>query len=854
MKNRWIALALCLLMALTLLPTAALAEGTADKPIADGAEPHVTVPAAERPALSTAPGTLQVEDPVTKELCDFVPSATRAMDDVNDTKIYFNSTNFPDKNFREFLKAAFGRDYMTSSEAEWIRSINVTGMNISSLKGIKYFKSLEGLYCGAGYDDNGNLVAKNNLSSLDVKPLKWLKELYCDNNNLTKLDISGMVYLHVLVLDDNPIATLTMKENHAIGELYCANTKLKSFDFEKAEIYGLEKLDVSGIGLTSIDVSMQKRLRWLYCYDNALTSLDIGGCDALERLVCFNNKLKTLDTSQNEHLGQIYCADNQLTEIKLMPWRGMSTLDCSNNKLTSLNLRIASFSTLCVDNNQLSDIDVSHMQQISYVYCDNNRLTHLKLAPTGMRLSCRNNLLTEIDSPIPEYMMSLDCSGNRIETLDMSVNRHMEVLLCNDNRLTALDLSHAEELKALDCSDNQIEALDLSACTALVGLACRNNRLAKLDLEACEALEEIYCDCGGQRRSCGPLTESDGRYLFDFNTLGVDPGRVDPSADAGVYDNVSGILTFDAAPTKICYLYDTYADAWMGVTLIPAFVGEGTVRWTDPAIAYKGATPYMIHTGAALLPAFEIVNEQGQVVDPATYTYAFSSNTDPGTATLDVRFSDTENACSAWFKIYLPATNYTKVENVQDGIRVEWNAVPGAKGYVIYRRAWSTTTNGWTDFKRWNNTTDTTWIDTQVYAGTRYQYGVKAYFEERENPDGTTMGGAMDNYNLGIVGPLKTTVRITTRVLNSLTPGSKRLTVKWTPSKNFTGYEIQLATDAAFTKNLKTVTITAPLTSETTVKSLKAKTMYYVRIRSYHEFEGFTYYGEWSNVLNAKTK
>ena len=163
---------------------------------------------------------------------------------------------------------------------------------------------------------------------------------------------------------------------------------------------------------------------------------------------------------------------------------------------------------------------------------------------------------------------------------------------------------------------------------------------------------------------------------------------------------------------------------------------------------------------------------------------------------------------------------------------------------------------GLDDVRALNNTTGTSWVDTKVYAGTRYQYGVKAYFAKRLDPIANAQigGNVGDNYNLGLVGPLKTTVRITTRVLNSVTPGSKRLTVKWTGSSLFTGYQIQVATDSAFTKNLKTVTISKANTYEATVKSLNAKTTYYVRVRSYHVFEGTTYYGQWSNVLNAKTK
>ena len=47
------------------------------------------------------------------------------------------------------------------------------------------------------------------------------------------------------------------------------------------------------------------------------------------------------------------------------------------------------------------------------------------------------------------------------------------------------------------------------------------------------------------------------------------------------------------------------------------------------------------------------------------------------------------------------------------------------------------------------------------------------------------------------------------------------------------GYQIQLATDKKFKKNKKTVTISKQKTTKTTVKKLKAKKKYYVRIRTY---------------------
>ena len=170
--------------------------------------------------------------------------------------------------------------------------------------------------------------------------------------------------------------------------------------------------------------------------------------------------------------------------------------------------------------------------------------------------------------------------------------------------------------------------------------------------------------------------------------------------------------------------------------------------------------------------------------------------------------------------------------------------------YVLYRG------DGRECVVRWNNTTALEWTDTKVYAGTRYQYGIKAYFNKRVDPvTGATIGGNVgDNFNLGEVGPLKTTVRITTRVLNSVTAGTKQMTVKWAASSQFTGYQIQYATNAAFTQNAKAIKITNPKTVSTVIKSLTSGKTYYVRLRSYHEFNGMTYFGEWSNVKSCKVK
>ena len=282
---------------------------------------------------------------------------------------------------------------------------------------------------------------------------------------------------------------------------------------------------------------------------------------------------------------------------------------------------------------------------------------------------------------------------------------------------------------------------------------------------------------------------------------------------------------------------------------------DGTVEWNAGEVQFRGTTPYVVWNGGTFTPGFTLKTAEGEPVDPATYSVEYRENVNAGTAYIFVTFSEGyTGTMRLFFKIYLPATTETSIWNIKDGIKLSWKPVEGAAGYVIYRRAWNLQSAGWTTFERWNNTTATTWTDTTVYAGTRYQYGVKAYFDRRMDPvTGAEIGGNVgDNYNLGIVGPLKTTVRITSRHLNSLKAGNKAITATWDPSKVFTGYQLRIATDEAFTQNLKTVKVANASSSSTVIGSLKNGTNYYVTVRSYHEFEGMTYYGQWSNVIRAQ--
>jgi V8-like Glu-specific endopeptidase len=109
--------------------------------------------------------------------------------------IKINEENFPDENFRAFLKEQCGGDtILTEKTIKSITTINVCSRNIKSLKGIELFTALEYLDC-----------SYNQLTSLDVSNNTTLTRLECYQNQLTSLDVSKNTALKELFCYDNKI-------------------------------------------------------------------------------------------------------------------------------------------------------------------------------------------------------------------------------------------------------------------------------------------------------------------------------------------------------------------------------------------------------------------------------------------------------------------------------------------------------------------------------------------------------------------------------------------------------------------------------------------------------------------------
>ncbi|MDO4842562.1 MAG: leucine-rich repeat protein, partial [Phoenicibacter congonensis] len=90
--------------------------------------------------------------------------------------------------------------------------------------------------------------------------------------------------------------------------------------------------------------------------------------------------------------------------------------------------------------------------------------------------------------------------------------------------------------------------------------------------------------------------------------------------------------------------------------------------------------------------------------------------------------------------------------------------------------------------------------------------------------------------------------------LTKLKKAKKALTATWKKqTAQTTGYQVQYATAQNF-KSVKTKTVTSNQKTSLTVKSLKSKKKYYVRIRTYKTVSGTKYYSAWSGARSVKTK
>ena len=480
---------------------------------------------------------------------------------VESSAVILNETNFPDASFRARISSITGvaeGGTLTEEILQSVKTIYVSDLSITSLKGIEYFTALTTLYCD-----------RNQLTSLDVSNNTALTYLSCGYNPLTSLDVSKNTALTTLYCSSNQLTSLDVSKNTALTTLYCDQNQLTSLDVSNNT--ALTTLSCYCNQLTSLDVSNNTALTTLYCSSNQLTSLDVSKNTALTTLYCDCNQLTSLDVSNNTALEYLRCDYNQLTSLDVSKNTALTTLNCDNTQLTSLDVSKNTLLTeLWCNNNQLTSLDVSKNTALTRLECNNQSasLTAERVGISQYRVAVSpdfvlskisnfwvNNVATSptladgflifSSSSIPQTIRYNYSTGYNDKSMSVTVTisdiwgeqgvvlnstnfpdptfrtyisnltgvveggtiseekllsiKSIDVSVSDNdywtNKITSLKgIEFFNSLTTLKCGNNEITSLDVTRNTALIHLDCHYNRLTSLDVTHNTAL--TYLDCG----------------------------------------------------------------------------------------------------------------------------------------------------------------------------------------------------------------------------------------------------------------------------------------------------------------------------------------------------------------------
>ena len=472
------------------------------------------------------------------------------------TEIDFNSPdfklNFPDEEFRRFLKECCDKNGDGKLDVD-IKNMTIpTSYAIKSLEGIRFFEDLEKLDChGIG------------LTTLNVGKNFKLKELDCSQNQLKKsVDIlsSGLKKLNC---SNNKLTYMNLGILYGLNleEVNCSNNKITNIVMDS--VGELVKFDCSNNELTALDVSRCYQLKQLNCSVNQLVELDVKNQTNLTLLDCHHNELIELNVSRNQNLASLTCDGNQLTTLDLSKNNSLSHLSCAENRLACVDFSHMVGSTINADGNRrpiavrtdgkfdlatLPGFDVSKatnwtggsvsdttlsvnagVEEVSYQYDCGKGVNRTFIFETSLPINEKNfpdanfrkyikgniaggrDVLTvEERSKVKiininkkdisdlkgieafPNLTELDCGNNSIQKLDLRQNPMLITLKCNKNQLTQLDLSKNPDIDYLNCSENQLEQLDVSHLK-LEYLYCSHNDLEQLDVKNSKWLRELDC-------------------------------------------------------------------------------------------------------------------------------------------------------------------------------------------------------------------------------------------------------------------------------------------------------------------------------------------------------------------------
>lgn len=367
-----------------------------------------------------------------------------------------------------------------------------------------------------------------------------------------------------------------------------------------------------------------------------------------------------------------------------------------------------------------------------------------------------------------------------------------------------------------------------------------NYQIGQYSKESCH-VDNIYWDSFRENPTQN-IKNSDGS-LYSLNAFLYNTMKVSGAGGVGVtinrckkYDTLfsSPAVSDDDTPTTTQPTTETPAKV-TGITVTGKTKTSISIKWTG----VKNASKYYIY----------ITNDKrGTNFNKTVTTTSTSLNnlTEGNTYTFKIRALNASGKNGPYSSSVTEKTENAKKTPKVSGVKVNsrkttsiavsWAKVSNATKYYIY----ITNDMRGTNFNK-TVTSNSTSLN-NLTAGNIYSFKIRAY----------TKDGGWGSYSTVI----KTTTSPNKVKMNSFTsPKTKNLKLTWRKvADSASGYQIYIATDKNFSKNLKKVQVSGQSKVSYTGKDFVKGKTYYVKIRAYKTVDSKKYYGSFSTVKSIKCK
>ena len=232
----------------------------------------------------------------------------------------------------------------------------------------------------------------------------------------------------------------------------------------------------------------------------------------------------------------------------------------------------------------------------------------------------------------------------------------------------------------------------------------------------------------------------------------------------------------------------------------------------------------------------------------------------PGIATIKVTASETLNYLKGEKNIDVVVQpeqvgGLSVKGNSSNAVSVQWNKVPGASGYEVYKYhdlyeeyiLVDTVPANQTDYK----------FD-QLSSGTKYKFKVRAFTDTARGKlygasakcTASTKTANPSNPKTDDSAAIKKVQAVRAKIKSAKNIRAKKIKLKLSGSAGCDGYQIQYSAK----KNFKSAKKLTRKSGSVTLKGLKKRRTYYVRVRVYKAIHNNMYYGKWSKTKAVKVR